>query len=248
MTTFTYRVTYGKGAALRYLGHLDLARLWQRLLRRAGLRLAFTAGYNPRPKVVTGPPLSLGFTSRVEVLDVTLAESPAPAALRATLAPLVPPGLALISVEAVTAATPKLSTLETLSYTATLPSGYGDPDPGTLAMRAETLLASEALPVHRRRKGRDKSFDLRPSLRHLTVAPDGTIRMVLVITADGTANPREVLALLGGWAPTTVQEVAIERCALSFASQTDTDKGSNGYTTPDHQENIENITHEITTG
>ncbi len=232
MTTSTYRVTYGKGTALQYLGHLDLARLWQRTLRRAGLRLAFTEGYRPRPKIATGPPLSLGFTSRAEVLDLVLADTPAPEALRRTLEPLMPPGLDVITVEPITATTPKLSTITTLSYTATLPPAAGAVDVTALAARADALLAAETLPVPRYRKGREKTFDLRTSLHSLTVAPDGTIRMRLAVTPQGTANPREVLTLLGDWDAATLHEAAIERCALTFASEPY--KGLNGYTTPNH--------------
>lgn len=235
MTTSTYRVTYGKGPALRFLGHLDLARLWQRVLRRAGVRLAFTEGYRPRPKIATGPPLSLGFTSRVEVLELTLTEAPTPDALRERLRPVVPPGLDVLQIEPVTATTPTLATIETLSYTVTLPPTAAPVDPAALAVRARTLLAATTLPVVRRRKGREKTYDLRPSLRDLTIAADGTIRLHVTVTPAGTANPREVLALLGDWDEDTIRTAAIERHALTFASPTDTantDKGFNGYTTP----------------
>ena len=239
MTTFTYRLTYGKGPALRYLGHLDLARLWHRTLRRAGLRLAFTEGYKPRPKVSTGPPLSLGFTSRTEVLDLALTDAPTPDALRKSLEPIVPPGLDVITVEPVTATTPKLSTIATLSYTVTLPPRAGVLDSTALAAGAKALLATDTLPVHRRRKGRETTFDLRTSLQSLTAEPDGTIRMRLAVTPQGTANPREVLALLGDWDAATLHEAAIERSALTFAEP----KGLNGHTTPNHTNHDTDQTH-----
>lgn len=234
MTTSTYRVTYGKEAALRFLGHLDTARLWQRTLRRAALPLAYTQGYHPRPRVATGPPLSLGFMSRTELLDVTLAGAPDPEEVHARLTPVVGPGIRVLSVQRVTPDTPRISAIETLRYIATLTT---DP-PCTrtaLAARAHALLAADSLPVQRTRKGKDKTFDVRSSLRALHVAGEPPhIEMTLAVTPQGTANPREVLALFGVWSDHAIHEASITRTALTFASPNT--QGIHGNTTPDDQE------------
>lgn len=219
----TVRLTYAKGPELRYLGHLDLYRLWQRTLRRAGLRLAFTEGYRPRPKLAAGPPLSLGFTGRREVLDVTLQDPPPPAALRAALAPVLPPGMTLHDIRPVTAATPTLSSIAQLEYSARLPVPPHQSVAG-LADRAAALLAADRLPITRTRKGREKPFDLRPSLRALHVQPGPAPDEVRVDIAvhfgtTGTANPREILAQFGAWTDATIREAVIERTTLEFGRE-----------------------------
>ena len=45
------RITFAKTGALRYIGHLDLHRMWERVARRAGLSLAYTQGFHPQPKI-----------------------------------------------------------------------------------------------------------------------------------------------------------------------------------------------------
>ena len=44
------RVTFGKGQQLKYISHLDLARTWERVFRRARLPVAYSQGFNPRPR------------------------------------------------------------------------------------------------------------------------------------------------------------------------------------------------------
>jgi uncharacterized protein (DUF2344 family) len=48
---YRYRITYSKHGSLRYTSQLDLARIWERTLRRAGMSLVYSQGFNPRPKI-----------------------------------------------------------------------------------------------------------------------------------------------------------------------------------------------------
>jgi radical SAM family uncharacterized protein/radical SAM-linked protein len=67
-----FRLTYSKQGDMRWLGHLDLMKLWERACRRAGLPLAFTGGYHPTPRIASACALPLGYTSRGEILDLEL--------------------------------------------------------------------------------------------------------------------------------------------------------------------------------
>ncbi len=66
------RVTFSKGGPLVYTSHLDLARAWERALRRAGVGLVYSGGFNPRPKLQLAAALPLGHTAEAEWLDVWL--------------------------------------------------------------------------------------------------------------------------------------------------------------------------------
>jgi len=68
------RLTFEKGAPLRFIGHLDLARMWERAFRRAKLPLAYTQGYTPHPRLTFAAPLALGATGSGELVDVYLRE------------------------------------------------------------------------------------------------------------------------------------------------------------------------------
>ncbi len=64
------RVKFTKNGSMRFVGHLDLMRYFQKAMRRAGLDLAYTEGYHPHPVLSFAAPLGLGLTSDGEYMDV----------------------------------------------------------------------------------------------------------------------------------------------------------------------------------
>lgn len=68
----TVRIKFSKTGSLQFISHLDLQRLWQRALVRAGLPLWYTKGFNPHPKLVFALPLPVGVESVCELIDVRI--------------------------------------------------------------------------------------------------------------------------------------------------------------------------------
>jgi radical SAM-linked protein len=66
------RLVFAKDGPARFIGHLDLARTLERMLNRAQIPLAYTQGYNPRPRMQLATALPLGFTSECEIADIWL--------------------------------------------------------------------------------------------------------------------------------------------------------------------------------
>ena len=66
------RAVFNKKNYLKYISHLDLVRLFQRCFNSAGIPVKFSEGFNPHPKHSISNPLSLGFESEGEFLDVEL--------------------------------------------------------------------------------------------------------------------------------------------------------------------------------
>lgn len=72
------RIEYSKDYPATLLGHLDIMGVFQRAMRMAGWPLEFTRGFNPRIKLSSGPPLSLGISSTGEYLDIYLRDKMTP--------------------------------------------------------------------------------------------------------------------------------------------------------------------------
>lgn len=66
------RVFFSKKGRLRFVSHLDMNRFFIRVLRKSGLPIWYTEGFNPHPYITFALPLSLGFESDYEVLDFRL--------------------------------------------------------------------------------------------------------------------------------------------------------------------------------
>ncbi len=161
------RITFAKNGALRYTGHLDLHKIWERTVRRAGLPLAYTQGFHPGPKIQLACALPLGFSSRAELVDLWLDEAEGPV-IRPTaeiLQAAAPPGLKVLEVAEVDSGAPALQNLvASAEYEVTLL----DPvDIAGLSRKLSALMEAESLP----RQRRGKSYDLRPLIEELSLTP-----------------------------------------------------------------------------
>jgi len=69
------RVKFQKFGVLQYIGHLDLMRYFQKIMRRAEIPVAFSGGFSPHMIMSFAQPLGIGITSEAEYLDVNLSET-----------------------------------------------------------------------------------------------------------------------------------------------------------------------------
>ena len=70
------RLRFSKLGKVRWTSHRDVARMWERALRRAEVRVAYSEGFSPRPKLAFGLALSTGHESLGEYLDVGCLDHP----------------------------------------------------------------------------------------------------------------------------------------------------------------------------
>lgn len=92
------RVRFSKQGNLKYIGHLDMQRLLQRAMRKAHYPLAYSQGYNPHPLISFAQPLSLGFTSDNEYMDMRLKEDVSHEQLIASMNAILPEGVEFLEV------------------------------------------------------------------------------------------------------------------------------------------------------
>lgn len=206
------RIAFAKGEEIKYISHLDLMRLWERTLRRARVPLAYSRGFNPRPKIAFAAPLPVGFTSRSEVMDVVLERRMSPYKFAQGLAPHLPLGLELLSVEEVYPKLPSLqSQVRFAEYRVTV---CWDGAREEIEGKLQELLSAEQLLRQRRRK----DYDLRPLIEDLWVEEeeaDGWVLGMRLRAGDqGTGRPDEVLDALG----LAEEPHAIRREQLLFGS------------------------------
>lgn len=193
-TRHRYRIQFGKDGPLKYTSHLDLARVWERTLRRAGLPLAYSQGFNPRPKLQLAAALPLGYVGAAEILDVWFeGESQAPGAVRRAMLGATPEGLTVGSIEPVDLREPSL---QVMTRRAAYEMVIGDPiDRAALEKRVSTLLDQPEI----RRERRNKQYDLRPLIFELRVLPDAPLRLYAILSLSqehGTGRADEVLLAL----------------------------------------------------
>lgn len=87
------RFRFSRGEGLKYLAHLDILRVFERALKRSGLNVSYTQGFNPRQRLVFGLPMSIGLTSEAEYADIVLEEDVTPEYFIETLNRSLPEGI-----------------------------------------------------------------------------------------------------------------------------------------------------------
>src|SRR5918912_3209479 len=92
------RVRYAKRGRLRFTSHRDFARAFERALRRAGVPMAYSAGFSPHPKVSYAGAAPTGVASEAEYLEIGVAEVCDPEKVREALDTCLPPGLDVLEV------------------------------------------------------------------------------------------------------------------------------------------------------
>jgi radical SAM-linked protein len=212
-------IRYAKRGRMRFASHRDIARAVERAVRRAGLPVAFSAGFSPHPKISYSGGAPTGAASEAEFLEIALTESVDPDDVRARLDASLPDGIDVIEAADLAVAT-TATQLEASVWQVELPGVQ--PQDAALAVRA--FLASEHAEVDRRTSSGVRRLDtragvvsleldqrgdpgehagcaiLRMVVRHLTpaVRPDDILVALRHLSALEPSSPARVTRLAQG--------------------------------------------------
>ncbi len=194
------RVRFSKFGKIRFTSHRDVARIWERALRRAELPIAYTEGFSPRPKLSFGLALSTAYESYGEYLDVALRDEEGMVeidvdGLPARLAPALPEG---IEVQAVVALPAGADSLQQAVTSCTWHIEVGRPGPSAVGAGLDRALAAPELVVSRVRKGHTVVDDVRPAIlaAHMVGPVVGTVIEAELATQPRGLRPAELIAAL----------------------------------------------------
>jgi radical SAM-linked protein len=199
---YPLRIKFAKRGKVRFVGHRDVARAFERAFRIVTLPIAFTQGFSPRPRVSFGLALSVGHESEAEYLDVELSEA-VDLAVMDELSDALPEGIEVRGAAPLADRAPALQEAVTAVEWEMEVSGARaeGPAPLVVARLAAAAMASPSLRVTRTRKGREAEQDIRPALRRVGVlgaTEHGVLLGFEVSTQPVSVRPGELLAALGG--------------------------------------------------
>jgi radical SAM-linked protein len=211
------RLLFSKNPQIKYISHLDLSLTWERALRRAQIPLAYSQGFNPRPKMQFASGLPLGTSGTSEIVDIILTEPVQSEEVLARIRAALPAGIGLHSAREVPLKSPTLQQLlRQAEYEVWVETDLSEV---TLARRIADLLAADRVVQARLRRRRAEEVDLRPWLHELQLdaVGDGKAKLIMRLAAGqfGNLRPEDVLKALGlaeNWAE-------IERKRLIFEEE-----------------------------
>jgi radical SAM-linked protein len=193
------RIKFSRGEELKYISHLDIMRLWQRALNRAGVTLAYSEGFNPHPRMSLAAPLALGVTSEAELMDIVLANFLSPHTFAAALGRQLPSGISIGGVFNTALTLPSLqSQLRLAEYTVGINTDKSRPE---IEAAIAELLGKASLPWQHQRDTGPHKYDLRLLIDDLWLIDcrQGVCNIGMRLRCDsgGSGRPEQVAAALG---------------------------------------------------
>ena len=167
-------IVYRKHGPAMFLGHLDVMRAFERGVRRAGLPIVHTEGFNPRPRIVFASPIGVGASGDAELVCLCLDRFAAPVDVLRSLLPRMQPGIDLREAHALEGRKPPpYHLIPWADWEVSLPPGTASRS--ELTERCVTLLAQPEVLVERERKGKQRQLDARPSILALEATGDDAL-------------------------------------------------------------------------
>jgi len=190
------RLTYSKTGDARYIGHLDVARFWERVFRRVKLPLAYTQGYNPQPRIQFASALPVGVAGYNELVDILLTERLSPQDWLAPIARNLPAGFGIKALEEIPLKSPAMQALLRAAIYRACWQGL---DEETVLRRVTDLLTQTEI-IRPHSKKPHKHYNLRPRIHQISLTPSEQgyvcIRMNLQAGVLGNARVDEVIIAL----------------------------------------------------
>ncbi len=198
------RLRHTKVGKVRFTSHRDTANHWERAVRKAGVPLAYSAGFTPRPKLSFGLALPTGAESLAEFLDMELADAADwdPAVLPGRLAAALPTGYEVVCMEP---CPPGSASLQDAVVACTWRLELAHVSPAEAEEAVAAFATAEEVLLDRERKGQRRTDDIRPAVAGLAVVDkvvaelDGVARPVVsaeLVTVGRGLRPTELVAAL----------------------------------------------------
>jgi radical SAM-linked protein len=186
---YVYRLTFSRQEPAIWLGHLDMMRTFERSIRRAGIPIAWSHGYNPRPQMVFALPISVGLAAEADYLDINCESQADTDFIKNNLNQNLPAGL---SIGSVTAITPEKASLMSLVKQACYRITAAD-----ICVHAKSLLNDDRpLVVEKIRKGKSQQLDLRPLILEWNCTDNSNLDIRVMAGSSQNLRPDLILKLL----------------------------------------------------
>jgi radical SAM family uncharacterized protein/radical SAM-linked protein len=185
-----FRMKYSKKGPIRFIGHLDLVRIFDRVMRRAGIPIGYSQGFHPHPKISFGPPLSLGMSSTAEYVDFSLSEQFED--IGKILSKGMPEGMEVLSIRPISEKADSLTKIITLAeYRVNCVMSE------KILRNISDLLGRDHIIYERATKNGIKEVDIRPGFADIVISGDGSgFSMTLSMETGKSVKPAEILDLI----------------------------------------------------
>lgn len=184
------RIKFAKYGVLRFIGHLDVMRFFQKAIRRAGIDVAYSGGYSPHQIMSFAAPLGVGMCSMGEYMDIEIHSHQGAEDLKNRLQKACPQGIDILSVKALPdKAGNAMASVAAATYAVAFKDLNKSFDP--YADSIEAFLKQEEILITKETKRSTTEVNIRPGIYQLRIE-DGALCFMVDASSSGNIRPNFV--------------------------------------------------------
>lgn len=211
------RLKFTKGNEVKYISHLDLMRVFQRAIRRTGIPISYSSGFNPHQEISFGAPLALGVTSDAEYVDFKLAEAIDVREIKKSLNNSLPEGIRIL--DGIKLGDNPKSAMSIVTHARyRIRMNIENVDSDLLNKSIEAFIAQEHIKVMKEqpKKGFElKEIDIKPMIASMKLAESRetmhTIGCLLLCGSKGNLKPELLLTSFKDFTGYNIEGIKINR-------------------------------------
>ena len=219
-----YAIKFSKDGYVKYTSHLDLLRMFKRAFKKTGLALKYSQGFNPHPKMGFAQPLSLGYSSRCELIEFETQMPHTTGELLEKLRSEMPEGIKLLSCFELDESIKSLAAdADAAEYKIWIPTELNEK---VLKDAMEKYLSSDKITAMKRMKKTKKlePVNIRNMIRHLEVSKVGEFAMIKALLDCGSksnCSPELVISSFCEFSgiETPRYDMEVERISIFFVNK-----------------------------
>ncbi|MDD6193653.1 MAG: TIGR03936 family radical SAM-associated protein [Lachnospiraceae bacterium] len=193
------RIKFAKSGVMKYVGHLDIMRYFQKAIRRSGLPIKYSEGFNPHQIMSFAAPLGVGITSEGEYMDIELKEEIPCREIFDRLQNTMVEGMDICKVTYLPEQSKNaMSSLAAAKYVLT----YKHPEQFSYTMDALVALKNtffhdaDTIPITKKTKKGERQLDLKPLVYDFDIQKEGdAIQFYLFVSTGSVDNIKPELVL-----------------------------------------------------
>ncbi|MBQ7776100.1 MAG: DUF2344 domain-containing protein [Lachnospiraceae bacterium] len=202
------RVKFKKYGPIRFIGHLDVMRFFQKAIRRAELDIAYSAGFSPHQIMSFAAPLGVGLESNGEYMDIELTTVTSSQDMIERLNAVSAPGIEIIGMkELPEGAGNAMASVAAAGYTVRFREGR---EPGfDVAEKLPEFMSQEQILITKETKKSTLEVDLKPGIYEFKVNEDGSLYLLVDASSAGNIKPGTVIEAMVNLFGENLQENAL---------------------------------------
>ena len=182
------RIKFAKYGVMKFIGHLDMMRFFQKAIRRADIDVRYSEGFSPHQIMSFAAPLGVGIESFGEYLDIEVLSMDSPEAMRQALNNVMVEGVEILSVNVLPdQAKNAMASVAAASYQLAMKEGSFPID--NLAEKLQAFYDQETIPYTKETKKSVIELDLKQGIYELVVNEEGAVHMLVNASSSGNIKP-----------------------------------------------------------